>query len=267
MKRIHIIFAGVGLILAVVLGSLLIPKKVDKNSPDEVEDFSLSAARKVLAEGDLIAAKELYAKTKENNTDLNRVDKIREEMEVVNMKIIFSTLADGCSIEYAVRPNDALSKIARKHKTTVNLIKRANNLKSDVIRPGQKLKVNICPFSVLVDKSQNLLFLKREGEVIKTYQVSTGKDNSTPVGEFTIINKLNKPTWYKTGAVIPPDSPENILGSRWMGFDRKGYGIHGTIEPEKLGEQITLGCVRMKNADVEELFDIVPTGSEIIIID
>jgi lipoprotein-anchoring transpeptidase ErfK/SrfK len=118
-----------------------------------------------------------------------------------------------------------------------------------------------------VDKSQNLLFLKRNGEVVKTYVVSTGKDNSTPIGTFKIVNKLENPTWYKAGAVIPPDSPDNILGSRWLGFDLKGYGIHGTTEPNNLGEQVTLGCVRMKNQEVEELFDIVPLGTEVIIID
>ena len=46
-----------------------------------------------------------------------------------------------------------------------------------------------------------------------------------------------------------------------------GYGIHGTIEPQNLGKQVTEGCVRMVNADVEELFIIVPTGTEVTIVD
>ena len=167
-------------------------------------------------------------------------------------------------------------KIARKFGTTVNLIKRSNNLSSDTIRLGQKLKINTCKFSIVVDKSQNLLFLKKKDEVIKTYSVSTGKDNSTPTGTFYINrDKLINPTWYKTGAIIPPDSPENILGSRWMGLggvddggvEIEGYGIHGTTKPNELGRQITLGCVRMKNEEVEIVYDIVPVGTEVIIID
>jgi len=52
-----------------------------------------------------------------------------------------------------------------------------------------------------------------------------------------------------------------------MGFDLESYGIHGTNKPEELGLQITLGCVRMRNGDVEEVFDIVPTGTEVLIVD
>ena len=51
-----------------------------------------------------------------------------------------------------------------------------------------------------------------------------------------------------------------------MGFDLKGYGIHGTVDPGSLGQQVTQGCVRMSNSDVEELFSIVPTKTEVTIV-
>ncbi len=112
-----------------------------------------------------------------------------------------------------------------------------------------------------------MLILKSNEEVFKTYIVATGEDNSTPVGTFTIVEKLIDPTWYSAGAVIPPDSPDNVLGTRWLGFDLSGYGIHGTTEPESLGKQVTQGCVRLSNADVEELYIIIPKGTEVIIVD
>ena len=52
-----------------------------------------------------------------------------------------------------------------------------------------------------------------------------------------------------------------------MGLTAKGYGIHGTAEPEKLGQQVTAGCVRMKNEEVEELYGILPPGTEVTIVD
>ena len=64
-----------------------------------------------------------------------------------------------------------------------------------------------------------------------------------------------------------PLGPDNILGSRWMGFDLSEYGIHGTTEPETLGQQITQGCVRMSNAEVKELFAIIPVGTEVTVVD
>jgi len=129
------------------------------------------------------------------------------------------------------------------------------------------LKILTAKVSIIVDKSQNKLFLKINDEIFKAYPCSTGKFSSTPTGKFKIVNKLIDPVWFKAGAIVPPESPENILGTRWLGLDLKGYGIHGTTQPETIGKQVTQGCIRMYNKDVEELFDIVPVGTEVIIID
>jgi len=67
--------------------------------------------------------------------------------------------------------------------------------------------------------------------------------------------------------MIPPGDPENILGTRWMGLDKESYGIHGTTDPKSLGLQATAGCVRMRNSEVEQLYSIVPVGTEVTIID
>lgn len=268
MKKLHL-FVIVGiLVLGIILGFLLMPK--NKSSVQKKENkayLPLKTAAEALTNNNLLEAKELYQQALSTLEDANEIEKVRVEIDKINIAIIFSPLVDECSQEYIVKPQDALAKIAKGFSTTVELIKLSNHLNSDVIRPGQKLKINTCPFSIVVDKSQNLLFLKRKDEIVKTYLVSTGKDNSTPVGNFKINNKLVNPTWFKSGAVIPPDSPDNILGSRWLGIDLQGYGIHGTTEPNNLGKQITLGCVRMKNEDVEELFNIVSIGTEVTIID
>ena len=110
--------------------------------------------------------------------------------------------------------------------------------------------------------------MKGDEEILKTYTVSTGTNNSTPVGVFKITNKLIHPIWYRSdGKVIPYGDPANLLGTRWMGLTKKGYGIHGTLEPEKLGQQVTDGCIRMKNEEVEELYGFLTPGTEITIVD
>ena len=121
--------------------------------------------------------------------------------------------------------------------------------------------------NILVDKSDNRLLLKDDQKILKTYIVATGKNNSTPTGTFKIVNKLENPTWYKAGAVVPPDSPDNILGTRWLGFSLQGYGIHGTTQPETIGKQASSGCIRLLNEDVEELYSIVPTGTKVTVQD
>ena len=193
--------------------------------------------------------------------------RIRSILGDINMKVLLSPAITEDSVEYEVQHGDTLYAIAKRFNTTVELIRKINNLKKDVIRPGQKLKINVSRFNILVDKSDNDLTLYKDGEVFKIYTVSTGKDNSTPVGTFKIEEKMIKPVWYKVGAVVDPDSDKYELGERWMGLSVEGYGIHGTSDESTIGKQITQGCVRMYNADVIELYGIVPSGTEVEIID
>ncbi|UCD15151.1 MAG: L,D-transpeptidase family protein [Candidatus Omnitrophota bacterium] len=269
MKKVFIgVCAGIAVLIIVGLSLTMVTRSRRKAETASVSQRQIvEAAEEAFLKGDFLEAKKLYKDAMNQISNLAKLDIVKRRLEDINMKIIFSALVDEGSVKYVVQPNDALVKIARKFNTTVDLIKRANNLESDVIIPGQVLKVNADKFAIAIDKSQNMLFLKRRGEIIKKYPVATGKDNSSPVGSFKIINRLVNPTWFKTGAIISPDSPENILGSRWMGFDMKGYGIHGTTEPDAIGEQVTLGCIRMKNTDIEELFAIIPTGTEVDIVD
>ena len=182
-------------------------------------------------------------------------------------KALFSKEITPGSIAYVVKPGDSLYVIARKNHTTVDLIKKINGLKNDNIYPRMKLKIHTAPFSIRIDKSENVLSLYSNGEVVKKYSVATGKKNCTPVGDFKITDKLVNPTWFKTGAILPPGSPENALGSRWMGLDKPAYGIHGTIEPKSIGTQASEGCIRMLNEEVEELYSIVPVGTKVTIKD
>ncbi|MBI3251770.1 MAG: L,D-transpeptidase family protein [Candidatus Omnitrophica bacterium] len=182
-------------------------------------------------------------------------------------RALFAPAADPHSFFYEVKPGDNLTAIAKKNHVTVDVLKKINALADDRLVPGQKLKIPSYKFSVVIDKSQNTLILKGDEEVLKTYVVSTGTDHSTPTGVFQVTDKLVNPTWYKAGAVAPPGSPENLLGTRWIGISKKGYGIHGTIEPEKLGQQVTAGCVRMRNEEVEELYGFVLPGTEVTIVD
>ncbi|MFH1767668.1 MAG: L,D-transpeptidase family protein [Candidatus Omnitrophota bacterium] len=269
MRRNILIGIGVAAILFIITVLFFLKKEKEEIvvPVESSQSGLLKKAQDKLSAKDFLAARALYKEALENTDDLSLIEKVKEKIEKLNMEILFSGVIDECSVEYAVQPNDALSKIAKQFETTVELIKRANSLDSDVIMPNQKLKVSKCKFSLAIDKSQNKLFLKRNGEVIKTYIVSTGKDNSTPVGRFQIINKLKEPTWFKAGAVVLPGSPENILGSRWMGLDAKGYGIHGNRNANEIGKQVTQGCVRMKNKEVEEVYDILPTGTEVVIVD
>ncbi len=272
MKKRWIVIVAVVILLAII-GMVI--AKVKKGALSSSQESSipvqklLEQAAQDEAEGDKLKAKEAYQEIISQHPDYDKIEEIQNKLGSLNTDIIFSTLQTPQTTMHQVEPGDSLGKLARRYGTTKELIKRSNGLKSDVIRVGQKLRIWKAPFSVLVNKSQNILILKSGDEVIKIYHVATGKDNSTPAGTFKIASKIPNPVWFKAGsAPIPPESPENELGARWMGFDvDPHYGIHGTIHPQLIGENATAGCVRLTNPNVEELFDLLPIGTQVTIQD
>jgi len=104
------------------------------------------------------------------------------------------------------------------------------------------------------------LALTADGRVVKVYPVAVGTSvTPSPTGSMKIANKLINPTWYHRGKVVPPGKL-NPLGTRWMGLNQGGYGIHGTNVPTSIGTAASHGCFRMSKHDVEELFSLVRVG-------
>jgi lipoprotein-anchoring transpeptidase ErfK/SrfK len=272
MNKKVLLAAGAIIFLLLVAVAIIRVKRAKpflRISKEETSSLAglINQAKMLQGQGNLLEAKKAYQELINQFSNSAEVANWQKKAQEINMKLLLSSSTTPKSILYEIKPGDTLAKIARDFKTTTELIMKSNNLSSDKIIPGRKVKVWDAPFSLLVDKSQNTLLLKAGEEVFKTYIVSTGKDNSTPVGNFKITTKLMNPTWFRAGAVVQPGSPENILGTRWMGFDLPGYGIHGTTDPQSLGRQVTQGCVRMANPDIEELYLIIPLGTEVTIVD
>jgi lipoprotein-anchoring transpeptidase ErfK/SrfK len=123
--------------------------------------------------------------------------------------------------------------------------------------PARRLIVNI---------PDRKIVLMEGGQVIKAYPVAVGKRSTpSPNGSFHIASRVVKPTWYQPGKMVGP-GPANPLGTRWMGLGFKGYGIHGTNMPNSIGQAASHGCIRMRNHDVEELFELVQVGDPVELV-
>lgn len=226
----------------------------------------IQKAKDAWKKGDLFFARSLYLKILKEFPDVD-VQEIRKQLENVNIAIVRSPLRSRQTEIYTIQQGETLGSIAQKMGTTIELIKIRNQLESNKITAGHRLSIWKGVFWVSIDKSENTLALKVGDELIKTYQVSTGKNNSSPVGNFWIKYRYTHPVWFHKGEVVPADDPKNFLGTRWLGFDLPKYGIHGTIEPELIGQSVSSGCIRMRNEDVQELYDLVPIGTKVVIAD
>jgi len=285
--------AGIGLIILVIFGMKNLGNNVDVKPIEAlIKDSKLDEAKIIIDQiaekkpdakalgkiyfelagsyenkNDIVKARDLYQLILKKYQNVENISEVQDKMGKLNIAILFSKVVTDKDTLYVIEPGDTLINIAKKFKTTVDLIKMANSLKSENIKARGKLKISKAKYKILVDKSQNILTLLSDDDIIKVYRVSTGENNCTPVGNFKIVNKIIDPVWYTEKAMVPAESPDNVLGSRWMGFNLPGYGIHGTVSPEKIGQQATKGCVRMINAEVEELYKIVPVGTEVTIVD
>jgi lipoprotein-anchoring transpeptidase ErfK/SrfK len=121
-------------------------------------------------------------------------------------------------------------------------------------RPARRIVVSI---------PDRKLAVLEDDRVVKIYQTAVGAPKSpSPVGSFTIVTQIPEPTWYTKGRTVPPGKA-NPLGTRWLGLSKKGYGIHGTNAPGSIGRNASHGCIRMRNRDVEELFEMVAAGDAV----
>lgn len=170
---------------------------------------------------------------------------------------------------YTVRPGDSLSSIARQFNTHIELIKLANNQLKDDIAADRTLKITTIMPEIQVDRQKYQLTLFWKSQPLRTFAIGIGKDDSTPVGEFVVHTKQKNPSWWRNNHAIPFGSPDNILGTRWMGLKdapgHSGYGIHGTTQPDSIPGPTSAGCIRMLNRDVEELFEWVPIGTKVTV--
>jgi L,D-transpeptidase ErfK/SrfK len=116
------------------------------------------------------------------------------------------------------------------------------------------------PRRIIVSISDRRLVVVENNEVLVAFPVAVGAPRSpSPVGTFTVINRVANPTYYKAGRTIAPGAG-NPVGTRWIGLSQKGYGIHGTNAPSSIGHAKSHGCIRLRNADVELLFAQVRPG-------
>ena len=114
---------------------------------------------------------------------------------------------------------------------------------------------------IVVSIPDRKLALIEDGEVVKIYLTAVGADKTpSPTGTFTVITRIPNPTWYHVGKVVPPGK-NNPVGTRWIGLSEKGYGIHGTPDPSKIGHTFSHGCIRLTNWDALELAAMVKPGT------
>ena len=238
-----------------------------ETAEDRIQSL-IKAGEQALTRDDLVAARMHFSEAVSLGPNGPELTRLRTELTRIGNETIFSPRvfeSDPFVEQYIIQPGDALGTIAKANKVSAGLLAAINNLHNvNLIRAGQTIKIIKGPFHAVVRKQDFSLDVYLGNIFVKHFKVGLGADDSTPTGEWRVGTKLVNPTYYppRGGDVIASDDPKNPLGERWIGLIGVGggaegqmrYGIHGTIEPESIGQSLSLGCIRMYNEDVELLY-------------
>lgn len=256
-----------------------------------VNDFSepLSQGLKLIESGQLVAGRARLTTllfSAEDELKPAEAQTIRDTLNSVNKELFFSPKVvpgDPLAETYEIQQGDFLSKLAPRYRVTHQLIEEINQIDSRRLFVGRKIKMVRGPLHAVVRKKKFMMDVygnttSGEPVLVRSFQAGLGEANSTPVGSFIVKNKVPNPGWAnpRTGEAFKPDDPKNPIGEYWLGLEGAdeaskkftSYGIHGTIEPDSVGRQMSMGCVRLRDTDIALVYKLLTErGSTVLIRD
>lgn len=169
------------------------------------------------------------------------------------------------SVKVEIKPTAAPQEEMKPAQPAVTAEKDAKS--QTPAKEGQQAKAAESEKKIGINLASRILTLYEGDTKVKMYHVGVGKTSTpTPTGYYAVQYKEVNPTWVDpddTSVQIGP-GPSNPIGYRWIGF-YGNYGIHGTNHPESIGGYVSNGCVRMNEADVEDLYQYVSVGTPVTV--
>lgn len=201
-------------------------------------------------------------------------------MRLATIAAIFGSVLGLCGCEYSATPDPRLSSRDSEYLATIGSYEpNIGYARRKVDDPTGE-----APGTIIVDTTKNYLFFVMPGGQAMRYGVATGREAYGWKGTAFIRVKKEWPTWLPPRDMLArwphlqpiadmggmPGGPENPLGARAMYlFDPNGrdtmYRIHGTNEPNLIGQGVSSGCIRMANIDAIDLFSRAPVGTKVIV--
>jgi lipoprotein-anchoring transpeptidase ErfK/SrfK len=130
------------------------------------------------------------------------------------------------------------------------------------------------PGTIVINTSERRLYLVMPDGKAMRYGVGVGRPGFDWAGSQTITRKAEWPTWTPPASMLKrrpdlprfmPGGPENPMGARAMYLGSTLYRIHGSNEPETIGQAVSSGCIRMLNEDVIDLYERVKVGTRVVV--
>ena len=241
-------------------------------------DTLIAAGRLALSQGDMLAARIAFSRALRGDLPQSRQEELRSELQRMAEALLFSratNLDDPLCSVHVIEFGQTINGLARRYNITENLLMAINHItEPHRIRVGQRLKIIRGPFRASISKSQHRMDILLGDTMVRTFRVGLGTNGGTPIGRWRVKNKLENPDWAdpRNGRYYASEDPENPIGEYWIGLHclegdclgRQGFGIHGTTEPDSIGANMSMGCVRLVPEDISDVFDLLVRGQSLV---
>jgi L,D-transpeptidase ErfK/SrfK len=193
--------------------------------------------------------------------------------------------------EIPSKTGDTLARIAERFSIGQPAMREANpTLKSTTLKQGTRVSIPSVFYLPLSAPRQGLVvnlsemrayYYHPDGKLVSTYPLCVGRKGwATPRGTTTVVSKEANPAWHPPASIKAeaaakghplPDwvapGPHNPLGRYAIHLGIPGILIHGTTAPTSVGQRSSHGCMRMYASDIEDLFNHIPIGEVVHLID
>ncbi|MEC4767542.1 L,D-transpeptidase family protein [Halomonas sp. CUBES01] len=270
----HTLFCWGPTSLAVLLAASLSAPVMAQSDDESSNDTTLEVSETAIESAELVAVKS------PNNLPRGEF-RLPEEGDVIGERYTVTV----------ENPEDTLIDIARRHNIGYEEIRMANPDVSiwvpgegtEVVIPSRYILPPVEREGIVINLSELRLYYypADKSGIVETYPVSVGREEfATPVGKTKTTIKVKDPAWSPPASMrreaaergepapsVVPAGPDNPLGRHAILLGLPSYLIHGTNRPDGVGMRVSRGCIRMYPEDIESLYERVPSGTPVNLID
>src|SRR5437870_5101225 len=243
-------------------GEVTPPPAVDVSLPD------FEAAVKLRQDGKLTEARDALVAFIQKYPNGKHLDEARDVLGEVNTEILLSRHPSPEKIEYIVKPGDVLAKIARKLKTTPEMIMRMNNMSGTMLRIGDRLLISHPDFSIVIQRKANLVVVLNHGVFFKQYHIREAKLPPKPPSKIT--TKVAETMAWKGGKRVGLGSKEYLASTKWVRLaSAPAYTLYSVPDPThpNIDQPPPPTGLGLAATDLEELSTLVNNRTPVTIID
>jgi LysM repeat protein len=238
-------------------------------TPEPRIDLTLpefEAAAKLRQEGKIPEARAALTTFIQKYPSSPSADAAKDLLGEVNISIFLSRTPSPEKEEYIVKPGDVLAKVARKVKSTPELIMRMNNMSGTMLHIGEHLLISHPDFAIVIQRKPKLLVLLNHGGFFKQYHIQEEKLPARAPAKVT--TKVAEVMAWRDGKRVGFGTKEFIGSTRWVRLANQAYTIYSVPDSaHQVVQPPPPQGVGLAAADAEELSSLVNNKTSVTITD